>query len=208
MNLLKYKDYIAEIQIDQKAGLLAGTVLNMRDGIAFEGKTVEKVIQAFHAAVDRYLAYCEESGGVPDKPFSGRLPFRTTPERHHNIFIAARLAGAKSLNAWMDETLAEAAESVIRRHTQVGDDIAQGGAPQPSSPHPPIPDALSRMTPKGDPSFGEVLFSTPVSLLLPQKTQKKGRSSNRRSPIPDALSRMTREEGRSSAEGHAGGPPP
>jgi predicted HicB family RNase H-like nuclease len=127
MNLMKYKDYVAEIQIDQKAGLLAGKVLNLKDVITFEGKTVEEVIQAFHSEVDKYLTHCEESGDVPDKPFSGHLPFRTTPERHHNIFIAARLAGAKSINAWMDETLAEAAAGVMRQHTQVGDDIAQGG---------------------------------------------------------------------------------
>src|SRR3954463_10513864 len=104
MNLMKYKDYIAEIQIDQEAGILAGTVLNIKDVITFEGTTVKEVIQAFHNEVDRYLAECEESGEAPDRPFSGKIAFRTIPKRHHNIFIAARLAGAKSINAWMEET--------------------------------------------------------------------------------------------------------
>jgi predicted HicB family RNase H-like nuclease len=41
-----------------------------------------------------------------------KRPFRTTPERHRKIFLAAKLAG-KSINAWMDDTLAEAAERAL-----------------------------------------------------------------------------------------------
>jgi predicted HicB family RNase H-like nuclease len=44
--------------------------------------------------------------------FSGKLPFRTTPERHRKLFIAATTAG-KSINAWMDEVLPQAADDLI-----------------------------------------------------------------------------------------------
>jgi hypothetical protein len=44
-----------------------------------------------------------------DKIFSGKLPFRTQPEVHESIFLAAKQAG-KSINAWMEEVLREAAE--------------------------------------------------------------------------------------------------
>jgi hypothetical protein len=37
----------------------------------------------------------------------------TFPERHRKIFLAAKLAG-KSINAWMDDTLAGAAERALR----------------------------------------------------------------------------------------------
>jgi predicted HicB family RNase H-like nuclease len=43
----------------------------------------------------------------PSKPFSGKLPFRTTVERHRQIYLAAKKAN-KSINSWMDDTLAEA----------------------------------------------------------------------------------------------------
>jgi len=56
---------------------------------------------------------CQELAKEPDKPCSGKLPFRTTPERHRKIFLAAKLAG-KSINAWMDDTLAEAAERALQ----------------------------------------------------------------------------------------------
>jgi predicted HicB family RNase H-like nuclease len=48
----------------------------------------------------------------PDRPYSGKLPFRTTPERHRRIAQAARVAG-KSINAWMDEALVTAADATL-----------------------------------------------------------------------------------------------
>jgi hypothetical protein len=44
----------------------------------------------------------------PSKNFSGKLPFRTQPEVHESITLAAKQAG-KSINAWMEEVLREAA---------------------------------------------------------------------------------------------------
>jgi predicted HicB family RNase H-like nuclease len=87
--------------------------IDITDVITFEGTTVDEIRQAFRDSVDDYLEFCQELGKEPDKPFSGRLPFRTTPERHRKIFLAAKLAG-KSMNAWMDDTLAEAAERVLQ----------------------------------------------------------------------------------------------
>jgi predicted HicB family RNase H-like nuclease len=88
-------------------------VLDIKDVITFKGETVEEARQAFHDSVDDYLEWCEELGEEPDKPFSGKLPFRTTPEHHRKIFIAATKAG-KSINAWMDEVLTKAADQTIR----------------------------------------------------------------------------------------------
>ena len=98
--------------IDTEAGILFGRVIDINDVITFKAKTVEEARQEFHNSVDDYLAYCEDLGEEPDKPFSGKLPFRTTPENHRKIFIAAKKSG-KSINAWMDEVLANAAEKFI-----------------------------------------------------------------------------------------------
>ncbi len=69
-------------------------------------------MQSFHDSVDAYLAFCKELGESPEKAFSGHIPFRTNAEHHRNILIASRLVN-KSINAWMDEALTEAAERII-----------------------------------------------------------------------------------------------
>ncbi|MGL5134289.1 MAG: type II toxin-antitoxin system HicB family antitoxin [Planktothrix sp.] len=106
--MLTYKGYTAQIEVDAEKAILFGRVLDIKDVITFQGKTVEEARQAFHDSVDDYLDFCEELGEKPDKPFSGKLPFRTTPECHRQIFLAATKAG-KSINAWMEEILADAA---------------------------------------------------------------------------------------------------
>ena len=107
--IFSYKGYTGELEIDGEADVLSGEVLNIRDVITFEGTTVSEAKQAFRDSVDDYLAFCEKLGRAPNKPFSGKLAYRTTPERHRQIYMAAKHQG-KSINAWIDETLATAAE--------------------------------------------------------------------------------------------------
>ncbi|MDZ8262045.1 type II toxin-antitoxin system HicB family antitoxin [Nostoc sp. ChiQUE01b] len=109
---MTYKGYTASVEVDVEAGIIFGQVLDINDVITFKAKTVDEARQEFQISVDDYLAFCEELGEEPDKPFSGKLPFRTTPEHHRKIFIAAKKAG-KSINAWMDEILTVAADKVI-----------------------------------------------------------------------------------------------
>lgn len=111
--MLTYKGYTAQIEVDAEKAILFGRVLDIKDVITFQGKTVEEARQAFHDSVDDYLDFCEELGEKPDKPFSGKLPFRTTPECHRQIFLAATKAG-KSINAWMEEILADAANRAFQ----------------------------------------------------------------------------------------------
>ncbi|WP_254174603.1 type II toxin-antitoxin system HicB family antitoxin [Planktothrix pseudagardhii] len=111
--MLNYKGYTAQIEVDVEAGILFGQVLDINDVITFKGKTVEEIRQEFKNSIDDYLEFCQELGQEPDKPFSGKLPFRTTPENHRKIFLAAKKAG-KSINAWMDETLIREANQTIQ----------------------------------------------------------------------------------------------
>lgn len=110
--MMTYKGYTAEIEVDIEAGILFGRVIDIKDVVTFKGKTVEEIREEFHNSVDDYLGFCEELGEEPDKPFSGKLPFRTTPDRHRKIFLASKKAG-KSINAWMDEVLVVAADKAI-----------------------------------------------------------------------------------------------
>lgn len=78
----------------------------------FEGESVKELTNAFHEAVDDYLAYCEDEGIEPDKSYSGVLNVRLTPAIHRRIAILARRAG-QTLNAYIKETLEEKAESAM-----------------------------------------------------------------------------------------------
>jgi predicted HicB family RNase H-like nuclease len=113
-NVLSYKSYLGEVEIDATVGVLHGRVVGLRDTITFEGLTVEEVVQAFHDSVDDYLAFCAERGEEPDKPYSGNLPFRTTPEVHRRIALAAAASG-KSINAWLSDAAAEAADRTLEQ---------------------------------------------------------------------------------------------
>ena len=108
---MKYKGYNAQVEVDETAGILFGKVLDIKDTITFQGNTVQELEQEFHNSVDDYFQECNELGEEPDKPFSGKLPFRTTPENHRKIYLAAKKAN-KSINAWMDEVLTEKADSL------------------------------------------------------------------------------------------------
>lgn len=110
--MLHYKGYAGALEIDAESSILFGRVLDIRDVVTFKGETVAQAKQAFEDSVDDYLEFCESLGQEPNKPFSGKLPFRTTPSHHHKIFLAATKAN-KSINAWMDETLVKAAEDAI-----------------------------------------------------------------------------------------------
>lgn len=112
--MMNYKGYAGQIEIDEEANVLFGRVLDIRDVITFKGETIAEAKQAFQDSVDDYLDFCRELNQEPDKPFSGKLPFRTTPDHHRKLFLAATKAG-KSINAWMDEVLITAAEELINR---------------------------------------------------------------------------------------------
>jgi predicted HicB family RNase H-like nuclease len=111
--MMTYKGYSGQVEFDDEADILHGRVIGIKDVITFEGKTVDDIRVAFHDSVDDYLDFCQELEQEPDKPFSGKLPFRTSPERHRRIYLAAKKAG-ESINSWMDNVLSEAADEALR----------------------------------------------------------------------------------------------
>ena len=106
--MMEYKGYVAVVEYDDEAEIFHGEVINTRDVITFQGKSVKDLHKAFRESVEDYLEFCQKRGEEPDKPFSGRFVVRLNPEQHRRLFIAARKAG-KSLNAWVSETLDRAA---------------------------------------------------------------------------------------------------
>ena len=105
--MMKYKGYQAVFKYDDEAELFHGEVIDTRDVIFFEGTSVAELNKEFRFSINDYLAMCAERGQEPDKPFSGRIPLRISPEIHRAANAVAKSEG-KSLNAWLAETIERA----------------------------------------------------------------------------------------------------
>jgi predicted HicB family RNase H-like nuclease len=107
MNTMIYKGYTALVGFDEDDEIFTGRIQGINDVIGFHAETVPGLKQAFHEAVDDYIATCERLGKKPERAFSGRVMFRVAPEVHAGAALAAERSG-KSLNPWAEEALAAA----------------------------------------------------------------------------------------------------
>jgi predicted HicB family RNase H-like nuclease len=137
--MTRYKGYIGQFFVDVDTGLIRGTVVNTRDVITFHGSTVQEAQQAFRDSVDEYLAFCEELGRTPEKPYSGKLLVRIRPSLHRELEVLAKSRG-KSVNAIISGCLARMARKL---RVPAGGVLYGGTAPisvskaQPTPPKPP-----------------------------------------------------------------------
>lgn len=102
---MEYKGYIGHVEFDDDAEIFHGEVINTRDVITFQGKTVEEIKQAFRDSVEDYLEYCAKLGQQPEKPFTGKFMLRIPPDLHRKIYVAAK-------HAWIKNQLAHSVERV------------------------------------------------------------------------------------------------
>ena len=108
MSLMSYKGYEAVVEYDPDADLFHGEVINLRDVVTFQGRSVTELKRALRDSVEDYLAFCTERGEAPEKPFSGQFVVRVDPALHRAVVSAAKRAGV-SLNKWVARTLERAA---------------------------------------------------------------------------------------------------
>ncbi|QTA79881.1 Toxin-antitoxin system, antitoxin component, HigB-like [Desulfonema limicola] len=97
---MKYKEYIAKVKYDDEADIFHGEVINIRDMITFQGKSVEELKQAFIDSVEDYIEFCSERGEEPDKPFTGRFTINLPPDLHKRIVFAIEKSD-KNLDNWI-----------------------------------------------------------------------------------------------------------
>lgn len=55
-SLIEYKGYHAEIEFNKDENIFVGHVLKIKDSVNFHGKTMDELNEAFHNAIDNYLA--------------------------------------------------------------------------------------------------------------------------------------------------------
>ena len=108
MTTMTHDGYVATVELDEEAGLFHGEVVNTRDVLTFQGRTLDELRTAFADTIGDYLDWCRERGKEPERPYSGNFTVRITPDLHRRIATAAAKAG-KSVNGFVAETLEHAA---------------------------------------------------------------------------------------------------
>lgn len=116
--MMEYKGYLARVTFDEEANVFHGEVINIRDVITFQGKSVDELREAFAASVEDYLAFCTARGEEPNQPFSGRFTIRLSPEQHRKVILAAERA-EEGVDRWVAEALDRAAVFSIRDQVHV-----------------------------------------------------------------------------------------
>lgn len=107
MNTLSYKGYIGTVNFSEKDSVFFGKIEGIDGLVNFEGESVTELTEAFHDAVDDYIAYCEEEGLPLHKSYSGNLNIRINPETHSRLALYAKQKGV-SLNAVISKSLDQA----------------------------------------------------------------------------------------------------
>jgi predicted HicB family RNase H-like nuclease len=107
MNVLEYEGYRARVELDPDDECFVGRLAGINDVVGFHGSTIAELRSAFHEAVDDYIETCRKAGKPSERPYSGKVMFRISPEVHARAALAAQLQG-KSLNQWAEEVLEKA----------------------------------------------------------------------------------------------------
>ncbi len=102
--MLEYKGYLGKVDFDDEAEIFHGEVINLKDVITFQGRSVSELQKAFKGSINDYLEFCAERNESPEKPLSGNFTLRIDPELHRMIYLQARIFN-KSLNSWVAEVL-------------------------------------------------------------------------------------------------------
>ena len=104
MAVMEYQGYIGAIEYDEEQEIFHGRVVNTRDVITFEGRSVEELQRALADSIEDYVEMCKEEGAEPEKPFSGKFQVRLDPALHREVVVAATREH-KSLNTFVKEAI-------------------------------------------------------------------------------------------------------
>ena len=107
MNTLTCDGYEAVIAFDEEANLFHGEVVDLRDVITFQGRSVDELREAFRDSLADYRAFCATRGEQPERPFSGQFLVRLPSSLHRTLVANARREGV-SLNRFVTRALEHA----------------------------------------------------------------------------------------------------
>lgn len=103
-NTMEYKGYIGSVEFSEEDGLFFGKVQGIKSLISYEGTTAKELVSDFHAAVDDYLALCEETKTKPEIGYKGSFNIRIKSDLHKRAAIYA-MAQQQTLNSFIEEAI-------------------------------------------------------------------------------------------------------
>ena len=107
---MSYRNYLARVEYDGIDRIFVGHIAGINDVVGFHGESVAELEAAFQEAVDDYVATCAAANKPPEKPYSGRVMFRVSPDIHARAVLAAQMRGL-SLNQWAEEAMEKQADT-------------------------------------------------------------------------------------------------
>ncbi len=107
--MMEYNGYIGNVEYDSDSKLFHGEIINTKDVITFQGKSVEELEAACRESVTDYLKWCKEEGMKPEKPYSGKFNLRLSPELHREVAV-----NAKKLNLSINKFVEKALEDELK----------------------------------------------------------------------------------------------
>ncbi len=110
--MMEYKGYKGHVEFDDEAGIFHGEVVNIRDVITFQGKSVPELQEALKVSVDEYLAFCAERGEEPEQPLTGPVVVEISPQVWAQVSAVAKLAGM-SPDRWVEDVISSTSSSMI-----------------------------------------------------------------------------------------------
>jgi predicted HicB family RNase H-like nuclease len=60
--MMGYKGYEAAVEYDDEVEIFHGEVINLRDVITFQARSVSDFKKAFAGSIEDYLAFCRQRG--------------------------------------------------------------------------------------------------------------------------------------------------
>lgn len=96
-NEFSYTGYSGSCEVSIEDDCLHGRILFIDDLVTYEGNTIPELKASFEAAVDRYIAYCAQTGKPANKPYSGNFNVRVSTDIHKAAAQHAQREGV-SLN--------------------------------------------------------------------------------------------------------------
>jgi len=109
---MTYKGYTGIVEFDEEAHIFHGEVVGLKDVITFQGTSVDELEKAMIDSIEFYLSWCEERGKEPEKPYSGKMMVRTSPEVHSRAAVAAARIGL-SLNKYIEKAIEDETRKVL-----------------------------------------------------------------------------------------------
>ena len=106
MTTLQHKDYIATIEADPEAGIFHGEVINTRDVLTFQGRSLDELTQAFAdtIAVAKVVPRARQGAGAA---LFRQFDAANAAGLHRRVAEAAARLG-KSLNGFIRDALEHA----------------------------------------------------------------------------------------------------